>query len=154
MGPTEATERRASPRVDDVQLVQVSEPSSLVRADDRANPEHLARWRAPRDERSVCRCGSRVRLSLAVGDEFLTVGGSVVYLEALDDGRCSMGVQFTDLDAGSRRRLDDHVLATLRSDHQTEAKRKPAPQLDHGRPAASRSTSAAVQAWSSETSPS
>ena len=35
--------------------------------------------------------------------------GSVVYLEALDGGRCSMGVQFTDLDADSRRRLDDYV---------------------------------------------
>ena len=48
-------------------------------------------------------------MSLAVGDEFVTVAGSVVYLEALDGGRCSVGVQFTDLDAASRRRLDDYV---------------------------------------------
>ena len=108
LGSMEATERRASPRVDEVQLVQVSEPSAPS-ALTTGRTLNISRGGVRLEMSSELPLRSRVRLSLAVGDEFVTVGGSVVYLEALDGGRCSMGVQFTELDADSRRRLDEYV---------------------------------------------
>ena len=100
-------ERRASPRVDEVQLVQVSESGSLSRATGRTI--NLSRGGVRLEMGGQLPLRSRVRLSLAVGDEFVTVAGSVVYLEALDGGRCSMGVQFTDLDPSSRQLLDQYI---------------------------------------------
>ena len=108
LGSMEATERRASPRVDEVQLVQVSEPSAPS-ALTTGRTLNISRGGVRLEMSSELPLRSRVRLSLAVGDEFVTVGGLVVYLEALDGGRCSMGVQFTDLDADSRRLLDEYV---------------------------------------------
>lgn len=108
MGSMEAAERRGSPRVDEVQLVQVSEPGSLSELTT-GRTLNISRGGIRLEMNSQLPLRSRVRLSLAVGDEFVTVAGSVVYLEALDSGRCSMGVQFTDLDPASRRRLDDYV---------------------------------------------
>ena len=103
-----SAERRASPRVDEVQLVQVSEPGTLSRLAT-ARTLNISRGGVRLEMNSQLPLRARVRLSLAVGDEFVTVAGSVVYLEALDGGRCSMGVQFTDLDEASRRRLDSYV---------------------------------------------
>ncbi len=107
-GPIEATERRASPRLEQVQLVQVAEPGSV---------SHLATGRTldisqggvRLEMRAPLPLRARVRLSLAVGDEFVSLFGTVVYLEALDRGRCCMGVQFGELDPVSRRRLDDYL---------------------------------------------
>ena len=108
MVTSEGTERRASPRVDEVQLVQVSEPGapSVLTTGRTLN---ISRGGVRLEMSSELPLRARVRLSLAVGDEFVTVAGSVVYLEALDGGRCSMGVQFTELDANSRRLLDEYV---------------------------------------------
>ncbi len=108
VGSMEAAERRASPRVDDVQLVQVAEPGALSELTT-GRTLNISRGGIRLEMGAQLPLRSRVRLSLAVGDEFVTVAGSVVYLEALDGGRCSMGVQFTELDAHSRRRLDDYV---------------------------------------------
>ena len=105
VGSMEAAERRASPRVDEVQLVQVSEPGSVSELTT-GRTLNISRGGVRLEMSSQLPLRARVRLSLAVGDEFLTVGGSVVYLEALDHGRCSMGVQFTDLDPAGRRRLE------------------------------------------------
>lgn len=107
-GSMETAERRASPRVDEVQLVQVSEPTSLSTLTT-GRTLNISRGGVRLEMSSQLPLRARVRLSLAVGDEFVTVAGSVVYLEALDGGRCSMGVQFTDLDADSRRLLDRYV---------------------------------------------
>ena len=52
---------------------------------------------------------SVVVLTLALGTGLAQVKGSVVYLEQLDDGRCAMGIQFTDVAPKSRRLLDEHV---------------------------------------------
>jgi c-di-GMP-binding flagellar brake protein YcgR len=108
VGSMEATERRSSPRVDEVQLIQVSEPGSVAELTT-GRTLNISRGGVRLEMSSQLPLRARVRLSLAVGDEFLTVGGSVVYLEALDQGRCSIGVQFTDLDDASRRRLDAYV---------------------------------------------
>ena len=107
-GSMGATERRTSPRVDEVQLVQVSVPSAPS-AFTTGRTLNISRGGVRLEMSGELPLRTRVRLSLAVGDEFVTVAGSVVYLEALDGGRCSMGVQFTDLDANSRRRLDEYV---------------------------------------------
>ena len=107
-GSLEGAERRTSPRVEQVQLVQVAEPGSLSRPST-GRTLNLSRGGVRLEMSGELPLRSRVRLSLAVGDEFVTVAGSVVYLEALDHGRCAMGVQFTELDAGSRRLLDDYV---------------------------------------------
>lgn len=108
LGSIEAAERRTYPRVDAVQLVQVAEPGSLSELTT-GRTLNISRGGVRLEMSSQLPLRARVRLSLAVGDEFVTVGGSVIYLEALDGGRCSMGVQFTDLDPDSRRRLDDYV---------------------------------------------
>ena len=103
----EATERRASPRVHEVQLVQISEPGASRPTTGRTL--NLSRGGVRIETGNQLPLRSRLRLSLAVGDEFVTISGSVVYLEALDHGRCTMGVQFTEIDAASRRRLDQHI---------------------------------------------
>ena len=108
VGSMEATDRRASPRVDTVQLVQVAEPGSVNELTT-GRTLNISRGGVRLEMGSHLPLRSRVRLSLAVGDEFVTVAGAVVYLEALDGGRCSMGVQFTELDAHSRQQLDDYV---------------------------------------------
>ena len=105
----EGAERRASPRLEEVQLVQVSNPGSMSQLAT-GRTINLSRGGARLEMGGQLPLRSRVRLSLALGDEFVTVAGSVVYLEALDGGRCAVGVQFTDLDAASRRRLDAHMV--------------------------------------------
>jgi len=107
-GSMEAVERRGSPRVAEVQLVQVSEPGSGSRPAT-GRTLNISRGGLRLEMQGQLPLRSRVRLSLAVGDEFVTVAGSVVYLEALDGGRSSVGVQFTDLDDAGRRRLEDYV---------------------------------------------
>ena len=108
LGSMKATERRASPRVDEVQLVQVDEPGS--RPDlttGRTLNISSGGMRLEMSRQLPLR--ARLSVSLAIGDEFLTVAGSVVYLEASDGGRCSMGVRFTDLRPDSRRRLEEYI---------------------------------------------
>ncbi len=41
---------------------------------------------------------SVVGLTLALGNELIQVRGKVVYLEEVDEFRCAMGIEFTDLD--------------------------------------------------------
>ena len=48
-------------------------------------------------------------LTLALDDNLVQVKGKVVYLEKIEDHRCAMGIQFTDVATRSRRLLDEHV---------------------------------------------
>ncbi len=50
-----------------------------------------------------------VALTLALEDELIDVRGKIVYLEEIDDERCAMGIQFTDMSSEDRERLDRHV---------------------------------------------
>ena len=106
-GSNQGAERRVSPRVDEVQLVQVTTPGSVSRTTGRTINLSRGGMRLEMGDQLPLR--SRVQLSLSVGNGQKLVAGSVVYLEALDGGRCSIGVQFTDLDQHSRRRLDDYI---------------------------------------------
>lgn len=104
----EGTRRRASPRVDEEQIVQISVPGSGSQLTT-GRTVNLSRGGARIEMGGELPLRSRVRLSLALGDEFIAVTGSVVYLEALDGGRCCVGVQSTDLDTANRHRLDAHL---------------------------------------------
>ncbi len=53
-----------------------------------------------------------VELTLALDEDLVDVRGKVVYLEEIDDERCAMGIQFTDMTADARRLLDQHVEKT------------------------------------------
>jgi c-di-GMP-binding flagellar brake protein YcgR len=52
---------------------------------------------------------SNVRLTLAVGERLVQIKGRTVYLQKIEDDRCAMGVQFTDVPPRSRKLLDEHV---------------------------------------------
>ncbi len=52
---------------------------------------------------------SVVELTLALDEELIEVRGKVVYLKEIDDERCAMGIQFTDVGPDSQRRLDAYV---------------------------------------------
>ena len=53
-----------------------------------------------------------VALTLALEEDLIDVRGKVVYLEEIDDERCAMGIQFTDISAADRERLEQHVAKT------------------------------------------
>jgi c-di-GMP-binding flagellar brake protein YcgR len=114
VGSMETAERRASPRVQEVQLVQVAEPGAVSELTT-GRTLNISRGGVRLEMSTQLPLRSRVRLSLAIDDQFVTVAGSVVYLEAMDGGRCSMGVQFTELDPESLRRLDVYLARHSRS---------------------------------------
>ena len=104
----ENQERRGDPRIRTLTLVQVS------RFDEEGFRADLATGRTlvlssgglrlelhhPLPLRSV------VGLTLALGNELIQVRGKVVYLEEIDNYRCAMGIEFTDLDEAGTGLLD------------------------------------------------
>lgn len=58
---------------------------------------------------------SVVELTLALDEELIEVRGKVVYLKEIDDERCAMGIQFTDMTAKDRQRLGRHLEKTAPS---------------------------------------
>lgn len=52
---------------------------------------------------------SVVGLTLTLGDDLLEVEGRVVYLEALDGQRSAMGIEFGDLSAAARERIEEYL---------------------------------------------
>ena len=107
----EQTEGRHYPRIKDLNLVQIS------RFDEEGFRADLATGRTL----DISSGGIRlelyhhlplrtvVALTLALEDELIDVRGRVVYLEEIDDERCAMGIQFTDMSAGDREKLERHV---------------------------------------------
>ena len=109
-----AGERRQTPRIQRLNLVQIS------RFDEEGFRAELTTGRTldishggirlelhhPLPLRSV------VRLTLAIDGELVEVGGTVIYLKAIDDERCVMGVEFADLDETAQRVVDACVAAT------------------------------------------
>lgn len=104
-------ERRSSPRIEKVNLVQIS------RFDEDGFRADLATGKTLNISASGIRLElhhavplrSQVQLSVVLGDDICEVQGKVVYLETLDDLRCRMGIEFEDLDAETRRTLSDFV---------------------------------------------
>lgn len=104
-------ERRSNLRIEKVHLVQVN------RFDEEGFRADLTTGRTLNISRGGVRLElhhsvplrSVVSLNLVLGETILDVNGVVVYLEALDGDRCSMGVEFTELDAESEAILDKFV---------------------------------------------
>ena len=107
----EQTEGRNFPRIKDLNLVQIS------RFDEEGFRADLATGRTLDISAGGIRLDLHhslplrtvVALTLALDDDLIDVRGKVVYLEEIDDERCAMGIQFTDMSDGDRERLDRHV---------------------------------------------
>ena len=101
-------ERRRSPRLEKINLVQVS------RFDEEGFRADLATGRTLDISRGGVRIElhhplplrSVVSLNLALENRLLDISGEVVYLEVLDDDSCAMGIKFVDLSDDSRRQID------------------------------------------------
>ena len=59
---------------------------------------------------------SVLSLSLALEDRIIDVSGEVVYLEALDDERCAVGIRFDDLSDEARSLVRDYVASVSEPD--------------------------------------
>jgi len=107
----EQTEGRHYPRIKDLNLVQIS------RFDEEGFRADLATGRTLDSSSGGIRLElyhhlplrTVVALTLALDDELIEVRGRVVYLEEIDDERCAMGIQFTDMSDEDRATLDRHV---------------------------------------------
>ncbi len=93
-------ERRTSPRIEKVHLVQVS------RFDEEGFRADLTTGRTLNISRGGVRLELHhpvplrtvVSLNLVLGERIVDVSGTVVYLEVLDGQRCGLGIEFNDLD--------------------------------------------------------
>jgi PilZ domain-containing protein len=52
---------------------------------------------------------STVSLSVALGSELVELKGTVAHLEAIEEGRCSMGIEFTELGPDARAAIDRYL---------------------------------------------
>ena len=103
--------KRAATRVQKINLVQVS------RFDEEGFRADLATGRTLNISRGGVRIElhhplplrSTVRLDLAVGDEVVGVEGTVVYLQALDDEKCCMGIEFLQVDPRVQQLLNEFL---------------------------------------------
>lgn len=105
------SDRRTEPRIERVQLVQIT------RFDEEGFHADVATGRTLNVSRGGIRLElhhalplrSVVNLSVLLGDQILDVSGTVVYLEAIDDQRCAMGVAFGDLTTAQTELIDRYL---------------------------------------------
>lgn len=105
------SERRTSPRIEKVHLVQVS------RFDEEGFRADLTTGRTLNISSGGVRLELHhpvplrtvVSLNLVLGERILDVSGTVVYLEVLDGQRCGLGIEFNDLDPEIQALLDGFV---------------------------------------------
>ncbi len=106
-------DRRIDTRVDKVHLVQIS------RVDEEGFRADLATGRTLNMSTGGLRLElnhplplrSEVSLDVALGDRLLHINGTVVYLEALDDQRCCMGIAFEQISPEDQQRLEAELAA-------------------------------------------
>lgn len=104
-------DRRHHPRVKRIQLAQLS------RFDEEGLRADLATGRTLNISRGGIRLElhhalplrSLLNLSLTLGDTILDVDGKVTYLEAIDDERIAMGVEFVDLTPEGQKLIDEFL---------------------------------------------
>ena len=102
---------RAHPRIKKLNLVQVS------RFDEEGFRADLATGRTLDISRGGMRLElhhalplrSIVSVTLALDDDLVDVRGRVVYLQELDEERCAMGIEFTELGDQAAARLARYV---------------------------------------------
>lgn len=103
--------QRSATRVEKINLVQVS------RFDEEGFRADLATGRTLNISRGGVRLElhhplplrSTVRLDLAVGNQVVGVEGIVVYLQALDDEKCCMGIEFLHIDPKTQQLLNSFL---------------------------------------------
>lgn len=113
-GEEAAGERRREPRIEKIQLVQVS------RFDEEGMRADFATGRSLNISRSGVRLElhhplplrSVVSLSLALGDDILDITGRVVYLEEVDDQKSAMGIAFVGLTPEEQAKVDRYIAAS------------------------------------------
>lgn len=106
-----SADRRIEPRISKIHLVQVN------RFDEEGFRADLATGRTTNISRGGIRLElyhplplrSRVTLNLVLGEQIIDVNGRVVYLEDLEDDRCCMGIEFTDLDDENQELINQYV---------------------------------------------
>ena len=104
-------ERRSTPRIEKVHLVQVN------RFDEDGFRADLATGRTLNISRGGARLElhhpvplrSVVGLNLVLGERLIDVSGTVVYLEDMDGERCCMGIEFNDLDPEVEALIEEFV---------------------------------------------
>ena len=103
-------DRRTSPRIERINLVQVN------RFDEEGFRADMATGRTINISTGGLRLElhhplplrSKVSLNLVIGDRILDISGTVVYLESLDETRCCMGIEFENLDPEVEQILGGH----------------------------------------------
>lgn len=111
MGGSSNDNRRGATRVERISLVQVS------RFDEEGFRADLATGRTLNISRGGVRVElhhplplrSKVRLDLAVNDQLVGLEGTVVYLQALDEERCCMGIEFHHIDPTTQKLLAEFL---------------------------------------------
>jgi len=104
-------ERRVSPRIEKVHLVQ------LNRFDEEGFRADLTTGRTLNISRGGVRVElhhpiplrSVVSLNLVLGERIVDVSGTVVYLEDLDGERCGLGIEFNRLEPEARALIEEFV---------------------------------------------
>ncbi|MEM9554399.1 MAG: PilZ domain-containing protein [Acidobacteriota bacterium] len=104
-------ERRSSPRVEKINLVQVS------RFDEEGFRADLAAGRTVNLSRGGVRIElhhslplrSEVRIDVAVGEQVVGVDGKVVHLQAVGEDRCEIGIAFENLDAETEALIAEYI---------------------------------------------
>lgn len=105
------TERRASPRIEKVHLVQVTRfDAEGFRADlTTGRTLNISRGGVRLELHHPVPLRTVVSLNLVLGEQILEVNGAVVYLEVLDGERCGLGIEFVNLDPQAEALLDAFV---------------------------------------------
>ena len=111
MNPIKKDNRRLATRVERVNLVQVSRfDEDGFRADLTAGRTlNLYRSGLRLELHHALPLRSRIRLDLAIGENLVSVEGIVVYLEALPDERCAMGISFQHVEPEVQHLLDSVI---------------------------------------------
>ena len=107
----DGVDRRASPRIDKVQLVQISRfDEEGFRADlTTGRTLNISRGGVRLELHHAVPLRTVVSLNLVLGERILDLHGVVVYLEVLDGERCGLGIEFTDLDFETKTLLSEFV---------------------------------------------
>ncbi len=105
------SERRTSPRINKVHLVQVSRfDEEGFRADlTTGRTLNISRGGVRLELHNSVPLRTVVSLNLMLGERIVDVTGTVVYLEVLDGERSGMGIEFNDLDPEVEALLDEFV---------------------------------------------
>ena len=115
-------ERRIDPRIDKINLVQVS------RFDEEGFRADLATGRTLNISRGGMRLElhhplplrSTVNINLVLDNRILDVSGTVVYLAALDEETSNMGIRFEGLDEETAQLLDAYMVANTDGEDEGE----------------------------------